>query len=67
MAAFVIATLVVGGGTRLTDSGLSITEWEPIVGVIPPLSEAAWQDALALYRQIPEYQLVNRGMSLDER
>ncbi|WP_075219435.1 COX15/CtaA family protein [Acuticoccus yangtzensis] len=66
VAAFVIATLVVGGGTRLTDSGLSITEWEPIVGVIPPLSEAAWQDALALYRQIPEYQLVNRGMSLDE-
>lgn len=65
VALFVIATLVVGGGTRLTDSGLSITQWEPIVGVIPPLSEAAWQEALALYRQIPEYQLINKGMSLD--
>lgn len=65
VALFVIATLVVGGGTRLTDSGLSITEWEPIVGVIPPLTEAAWQDALELYRQIPEYQLINKGMSLD--
>ena len=64
VAAFVVATLVVGGGTRLTDSGLSITEWKPIVGVIPPLSEAAWQEAFDLYRQIPEYQLVNKGMSL---
>jgi len=66
VATFVVATLVVGGATRITDSGLSITEWAPILGVIPPLSEAAWQDALAAYRQIPEYQLVNRGMSLDE-
>lgn len=66
VALFVLATLVIGGATRLTDSGLSITEWEPILGIIPPLSEAAWQDALALYRQIPEYQLVNRGMSLGE-
>ncbi len=66
VAAFVIATLVVGGGTRLTDSGLSITQWQPIVGVIPPLTEAAWQEAFALYRQIPEYQLVNKGMTLGE-
>ncbi|WP_420392144.1 COX15/CtaA family protein [Acuticoccus sp.] len=64
VAAFVVATLVVGGATRLTDSGLSITEWRPILGVVPPLTEAAWQEAFALYRQIPEYQLVNRGMSL---
>ncbi len=66
VALFVIATLVVGGATRITDSGLSITEWEPLLGVIPPLSERAWQDALELYRQIPEYQLINRGMSLGE-
>lgn len=63
---FVIATLVVGGATRLTDSGLSITEWEPLLGVIPPLTTEAWEAALELYRQIPEYQLINRGMSLGE-
>ncbi|MBJ3774903.1 COX15/CtaA family protein [Acuticoccus mangrovi] len=66
VAAFVVATLVVGGATRLTDSGLSITEWQPIMGVIPPLTHAAWERALELYRQIPEYQLVNRGMSMAE-
>ena len=62
----VLAMVVVGGATRLTDSGLSITEWKPIHGVIPPMSEADWQEELQLYRQIPEYQLVNKGMSLDE-
>ncbi|MEM6761369.1 MAG: COX15/CtaA family protein [Pseudomonadota bacterium] len=66
VAVFVVLTLAVGGATRLTDSGLSITQWEPILGVVPPLSEAAWQEALALYRQIPEYQLINKGMSLSE-
>jgi cytochrome c oxidase assembly protein subunit 15 len=65
VAALVFALVVVGGATRLTDSGLSITEWRPIVGIIPPLSEADWQDALAKYRQIPEYHLVNKGMSLE--
>jgi len=65
VAALVFALIVVGGATRLTDSGLSITEWRPIMGIIPPLSEAEWQDALAKYRLIPEYKLVNRGMSLD--
>ncbi|MEM0908201.1 MAG: COX15/CtaA family protein [Pseudomonadota bacterium] len=64
VALFVVATLVVGGATRLTDSGLSITKWEPIVGILPPLSGAGWEEALALYRQIPEYQLINRGMSM---
>ncbi|MDP3524708.1 MAG: COX15/CtaA family protein, partial [Hoeflea sp.] len=58
--------ILVGGATRLTDSGLSITEWKPIHGVIPPLSEAEWQEELELYRQIPQYQLINKGMSLDE-
>lgn len=66
VAAFVIATLVVGGATRLTDSGLSITEWQPLLGVLPPLTEASWRDAFAAYQQIPEYELVNRGMSLAE-
>ncbi len=65
VAALVFALIVVGGATRLTDSGLSITEWRPIMGIIPPLSEAEWQEALAKYRLIPEYKLVNRGMSLD--
>ena len=60
------ALVLVGGATRLTDSGLSITEWKPIHGVIPPLSEAEWQEELEKYRQIPEYQQINRGMSLDD-
>nr|WP_245271111.1 COX15/CtaA family protein [Hoeflea phototrophica] len=62
----IFALVLVGGATRLTDSGLSITEWKPIHGVVPPLSEAEWQEELELYRQIPEYQLINKGMSLDE-
>ena len=61
-----LGLVVVGGATRLTDSGLSITEWEPIHGVIPPLSVAEWEAELEKYRAIPEYQLINRGMSLDE-
>jgi len=65
VAAMVVATLLVGGATRITDSGLSITEWAPILGVVPPMSEAAWLAALEAYRQIPEYQLVNRGMSME--
>ena len=61
VAAFVFAMVIVGGATRLTGSGLSITEWQPILGTIPPLSETSWQEAFEKYRQIPEYQLVNRG------
>ncbi|MEM9999564.1 MAG: COX15/CtaA family protein [Pseudomonadota bacterium] len=61
-----LALVVVGGATRLTDSGLSITQWEPIHGVIPPLTEAQWQAELEEYRQIPEYQLQNKGMSMAE-
>lgn len=66
IALLVFSMIVVGGATRLTDSGLSITEWQPILGVIPPLTTADWELALEKYRQIPEYQLVNKGMSLDE-
>lgn len=60
----VVAILVVGGVTRLTHSGLSITEWQPIVGTLPPLSAAQWNDAFVKYQSTPEYRLVNRGMSL---
>ncbi len=66
VAILVFAMVIVGGATRLTDSGLSITEWKPILGAIPPLTEADWQAALEKYRQIPEYQVINKGMSLDE-
>ena len=61
-----LCLVVVGGATRLTDSGLSITQWEPIHGVVPPLNEAQWLEELEEYRQIPEYQLQNKGMSLEE-
>jgi cytochrome c oxidase assembly protein subunit 15 len=65
IAALVFCMVIVGGATRLTDSGLSITEWQPLLGAIPPLTEAQWLVALEKYRQIPEYQLVNKGMSLE--
>ena len=64
--ALVLVMIVVGGLTRLTDSGLSITEWKPVTGALPPMSEAAWQVEFDKYRAIPEYQLQNRGMSLVE-
>lgn len=66
IAALVLLMIIVGGATRLTDSGLSITEWQPILGAIPPLTETHWLEALEKYRQIPEYQIVNKGMSLEE-
>ena len=63
-ALLVFAMVVVGGITRLTESGLSITEWKPVSGTLPPLSDAAWADAFAKYKITPEYLEVNRGMSL---
>ena len=66
VAFLVFCMVIVGGATRLTDSGLSITEWQPLLGAIPPLTEAAWLDAFEKYKQIPEYQLVNKGMTLSE-
>jgi cytochrome c oxidase assembly protein subunit 15 len=66
VAFLVFCMIVVGGATRLTDSGLSITEWRPILGAIPPMNEAHWLEAFEKYRQIPEYHLVNKGMSLEE-
>jgi heme a synthase len=64
--AMLVALVLVGGATRLTDSGLSITEWKPIHGVVPPLNDADWQEEFAKYRQFPEYRQVNKGMSLGE-
>jgi cytochrome c oxidase assembly protein subunit 15 len=64
--ALVVVMIAVGGLTRLTDSGLSITEWKPVTGALPPMSAADWEAEFALYKQIPEYQLQNRGMSLEE-
>jgi cytochrome c oxidase assembly protein subunit 15 len=66
VAAFILAMVVVGGATRLTGSGLSITEWKPIKGALPPMGDSAWQAAFDSYKQIPQYKLLNRGMSLAE-
>ncbi|MET0245293.1 MAG: COX15/CtaA family protein [Sphingomonas sp.] len=64
VAALIVLMVVVGGITRLTESGLSITEWKPISGVIPPLTDAQWQAEFANYKRIPEYQQLNQGMTL---
>ena len=64
--AMVLSTLVVGGITRLTHSGLSIVEWQPLVGTLPPLDAQQWQEVFAKYQRTPEYHQVNRGMSLGE-
>lgn len=65
VAALVVAMVTVGGATRLTGSGLSITEWKPIMGAVPPLSAADWHEAFEKYKEIPQYHQVNRGMSLE--
>jgi heme a synthase len=64
-AAMIFATLVVGGATRLTESGLSIVEWNPVTGVLPPLSDSDWQSEFTKYQAIPQYRELNRGMSLN--
>jgi heme a synthase len=66
IAFLILCMVVVGGATRLTDSGLSITEWKPLLGAIPPLSEKDWLQAFESYKRIPEYQVQNRGMALEE-
>src|SRR2546427_10791411 len=66
VAALISLMVLVGGATRLTESGLSITEWKPVTGVVPPLSEADWQAEFARYKTIPQYERLNRGMSLGE-
>src|SRR5437879_8130924 len=64
VAALVFAMVVVGGATRLTRSGLSIVEWQPLVGALPPLSEADWQALFAKYRETPEFRQVNFDLTL---
>ncbi len=65
-AAMVALLVLIGGATRLTESGLSITEWQPVSGVIPPIGEAQWADEFAKYQRIPQYQLLNHGMTIGE-
>lgn len=65
-AGLTILIVIIGGITRLTQSGLSIVDWDPIMGVIPPLSQAEWQEAFDRYRQFPEYQKLRAGMTLGE-
>jgi heme a synthase len=64
VAAMVLAIVLVGGATRLTESGLSITEWKPVMGVVPPLSETQWQSEFEKYQAIPQYRELNNGMGL---
>jgi heme a synthase len=65
VAALVLAMVLVGGATRLTESGLSITEWKPVMGTLPPLNAAQWQSEFEKYQAIPQYRELNAGMSLD--
>ena len=64
-AAVILGMILLGGITRLTHSGLSMVEWKPLIGIIPPLSEQAWLETFEKYKQFPEYQKVNLGMSLE--
>jgi heme a synthase len=66
IALLIFCMVIVGGATRLTDSGLSITEWRPLLGAIPPLNETHWLEAFEKYKLIPEYQVQNKGMSLED-
>ena len=66
VAALIVCTLMVGGATRLTESGLSIVEWKPVTGTIPPLTDAEWTRQFEAYKTIPQYREMNRGMSLSE-
>ena len=64
LVALVVAMIIVGGLTRLTHSGLSMVEWRPLMGVFPPVGEAAWAEVFEKYKQYPEYQKINAGMEL---
>src|SRR5437764_8389787 len=66
VAALIFATVLVGGATRLTESGLSIVEWKPLTGTLPPLGEREWRAAFEAYKAIPQYQQINKGMSLSD-
>lgn len=62
----VFVQILVGGVTRLTGSGLSITRWDIVTGTIPPLNDIAWEEAFDLYKQTPQYQKINQGMDMSE-
>ena len=64
VATLIFAMVVLGGVTRLTESGLSMTDWRPVTGWLPPLDQAAWQAAFDAYRHSPEYRQINAGMTL---
>jgi cytochrome c oxidase assembly protein subunit 15 len=66
VAAMIALMVLVGGATRLTESGLSIVEWKPVTGTLPPLTQAQWQEAFDAYKAIPQYRELNAGMNLDE-
>ena len=66
ITAMVLLIIVIGGLTRLTDSGLSMTDWRPILGIIPPLSQENWILVFEMYKQTPEYKIVNKNITLDE-
>jgi heme a synthase len=66
VAALIAAMVLVGGATRLTESGLSIVEWKPVTGAVPPLSQSEWEQAFAAYKLIPQYRELNAGMSLSD-
>ncbi|NOJ42705.1 COX15/CtaA family protein [Bradyrhizobium australiense] len=66
VAALIALMVLVGGATRLTESGLSIVEWKPVTGTLPPLNEAQWAQAFEGYKAIPQYRELNAGMSLSE-
>ena len=65
VASLVFLMVLVGGATRLTESGLSITQWKPVTGILPPLSAAEWQVEFARYKQIPQFAALNSDMTLD--
>jgi cytochrome c oxidase assembly protein subunit 15 len=66
VAALIAAMVLVGGATRLTESGLSIVEWKPVTGALPPLGQSAWEQAFEAYKLIPQYRQLNAGMSLSD-
>src|SRR3979490_3130805 len=66
VAALIFAMVLVGGATRLTESGLSIVEWKPVTGILPPLNQEQWTEAFDAYKTIPQYRELNAGMTLGE-
>src|SRR5260221_8332968 len=66
IAALIAIMVLVGGATRLTESGLSIVEWKPVTGALPPLNQAQWIQAFEAYKTIPQYREMNAGMDLAE-